>query len=86
MKNAPKYNSGSTNFIPLNSKTPYRKVHLHSGSREGLNCCECGWPFKVTSSVLLAGRTEEGEKSYKHARCPSLAERKVLRAEALANA
>ena len=53
------------------------------GKADGLNCCMCGWPFKATSSVMTAGRDASGERQYKHGMCPSLSERKRLRAEAL---
>lgn len=86
MRHQPKYSEGSTNGLRTSQKSPYRRVPIARGPVVGLTCCDCGWPFKVTSSVMFAGRDEEGEKKFSHARCPSLSERKALRAEALLNA
>lgn len=71
--------------------SPYRKpqynkpVHRVFGSVDEHNCVDCGWPLKATSSAMFAGKTDEGERKFRHAMCPSLSERRILRAEALAN-
>lgn len=76
---------GNGGFAKLN-RGEYRRPAIARRVEDGASCCECGWPFKPTSSVMLSGRTETGDTKYKHAMCPSLRERRLMRAEALSNA
>lgn len=84
MRHRPRLDDGATNGI--RTKPLYHSMLQRGPVDTTLNCCECGWPFKATVSVLFAGRDDKGEKKFKHSLCPSLAERRILRAEALNNA
>lgn len=59
-----------------NQPSPYA-----AGDQSGHNCTDCGWPIR--SSALKAGKSETGERLYRHILCPSLKQRAALRAEAL---
>lgn len=47
-------------------------------------CCNCGWPIK--SSVLKAGRDDDGNRLFCHPLCPTSKERAELRRQAITHA
>lgn len=75
--------SYSKSFVAKNVPQKRRSVSLVPAVRfvkdvdESTNCSACAWPLK-TSGVVCIGSVE-GNKQFKHVRCPSSRERSVMR-------
>lgn len=72
---------------PISNRKPLIEAprFAHSVPDE-VNCACCGWPLSAqVGSPVLAG-VVDGERAFKHYRCPTTRERALLRREALVSA
>ena len=65
------------NLIVFKENSPYASGEAGAGH----NCAGCGWPIGHGQSVYKNHR--QGERVYTHVMCPSLAQRRALRQQAL---
>lgn len=72
-----------TGYVKPRTRKPLiDQPRFASNVEDGACCTDCGWPVG-SAAAALRSVTADGDKAFKHLRCPSLSERARLRKEFL---